>query len=749
MGRCLFQAGNVLVVSHKATNRIMLCSLLGIDVGCFMSKYNIWPGKGYPLGATWDGSGTNFALFSEHASAVELLLFDTSKAEKPKAAIPLSERTAFVWHCYLPEVGPSQLYAYRVHGPYEPKKGHRFNSSKVLLDPYAKAIAGKFHWDDALFGYGIGDPNADLSLDDQDSCPFIPKCVVTDPSFEWEGDGLLNTPWNKTVIYELHVKGFTARHPEVEEGKRGTYAAIATPSVTEYLKKLRVTAVELLPVHQHVDNKPLIDKGLTNYWGYNTIGFFAPDCRYSSSGVLGEQVREFKQMVKALHKTGIEVILDVVYNHTAEGNRLGPTLCFRGIDNLSYYRLNPDEPRFYMDFTGTGNSLNMSHPSVTQLIMDSLRYWVLEMHVDGFRFDLASTLARELHEVDRLSAFFDIIQQDPVLSQVKLIAEPWDLGDGGYQVGNFPPLWGEWNGKYRDTIRHFWKGEASQIAELGYRLTGSSDLYQDDGRNPYASINFVTCHDGFTLHDLVSYEQKHNEANMGDNKDGTDNNMSWNCGTEGPTNNSQINGLRDRQKRNFLATLFLSQGVPMLLAGDEIGRSQGGNNNAYCQDNEISWLDWSLDGQKKELLEFTRGLIRLRHEHPVFQRKSFFMGRKLFGSHLKDIEWIKHDGTEMTEQDWNQSSVRTIGILLAGDAIGEFDEKGQRITDSTFMLLLNAHPDPVPFKLPASAQPWELILYTFMPKLADPKITVSAGAEFRMEGRSLALFLAKDKNRED
>ena len=705
-----------------------------------MPRYNIWPGKRYPLGATWDGSGTNFALFSEHASAVELLLFDNSKVEKPEAVIPLTERTAFVWHGYLPEVGPSKLYAYRIHGPYESKKGHRFNPSKVLLDPYAKAIAGKINWNDALFGYRIGDPNADLSRDDQDSSPFIPKCVVTDPSFEWEGDGLLNTPWNETVIYELHVKGFTARHPDVEEGKRGTYAAIATPRVIEYLKNLGVTAVELLPVHQYVDNKYLIDKGLTNYWGYNTIGFFAPDCRYSSSGVLGEQVREFKQMIKALHKAGIEVILDAVYNHTAEGNHLGPTLCFRGIDNLSYYRLTPDDPRFYMDFTGTGNSLNMSHPSVTQLIMDSLRYWVTEMHVDGFRFDLASTLARELHEVDRLSAFFDIIQQDPVLSQIKLIAEPWDLGDGGYQVGNFPPLWGEWNGKYRDTIRRFWKGKTSQIAELGYRLTGSSDLYQDDGRNPYASINFVTCHDGFTLNDLVSYEQKHNEANMGDNKDGTDNNMSWNCGTEGPTNDSQINGLRDRQKRNFLATLFLSQGVPMLLAGDEIGRTQGGNNNAYCQDNEISWLDWSLDGQEKELLEFTRQLIRHRHEHPVFRRKSFFMGRKLFGSHLKDIEWIKPDGTEMTEQDWNQSSFHTIGILLAGDAIGEFNEKGRRITDSTFMLLLNAGPDPVPFKLPVSAQPWQLIVDTFKPNRADSEIPET---EFSMKGRSIALFCEK------
>jgi len=701
------------------------------------------------LGATWDGQGTNFALFSEHASAVELLFFDNPKAGKPEVVIPLTERTAFVWHGYLPEVGPPQLYAYRVHGPYEPEKGHRFNPSKALLDPYAKAIAGKINWNDALFGYEIGDPKADLSRNDQDSCPFIPKCVVTDPSFEWEGDGLLNTPWNETVIYELHVKGFTARHPEVEEGKRGTYAAIATPGVMEYLRNLGVTAVELLPVHQHVDNKPLTDKGLTNYWGYNTIGFFSPDCRYSSSGVMGEQVHEFKRMVKALHKVGIEVILDVVYNHTAEGNHLGPTLCFRGIDNLSYYRVNPDAPRYYIDFTGTGNSLNMPHPSVTQLIMDSLRYWVLEMHVDGFRFDLASTLARELHEVDRLSAFFDIIQQDPVLSRVKLIAEPWDLGDGGYQVGNFPPLWGEWNGKYRDTIRRFWKGEASQIAELGYRLTGSSDLYQDDGRNPYASINFVTCHDGFTLNDLVSYEQKHNEANMEDNKDGTGNNMSWNCGTEGPTKDSQINRLRDRQERNFLTTLFLSQGVPMLLAGDEIGRTQGGNNNAYCQDNEINWLDWGLDGPKKELFEFTRQLIRLRRDHPVFRRKRFFRGRKLFGSNLKDIEWMKPDGNEMTEQDWNQSSFGTIGILLAGDAIGEFDEKGRRITDATFMLLLNAHPDPVLFKLPASGHPWELILYTLAPNSANPKITVNAEAEFHMEGRSLALFLAKDKNRED
>jgi len=595
-----------------------------------MAPLGVWPGKPYPLGAVWDGRGTNFALASENATAVELLLFGSPEDGKPTAQISLAERTGCMWHGYLPNVGPGQLYAYRVHGAFEPQKGLRFNPAKVLIDPYAKAIAGDIRWNDALFGYVLGGAEEDLTRDERDSSPFIPKGVVIDPAFDWGGDALARTPWPETVIYELHVKGFTARHPGVEEGKKGTYAALASPQVLEYLSGLGITAVELMPVHQHVDDKLLVDKGLTNYWGYNTVGFFAPHWEYSSSGVLGGQVREFKEMVKALHRAGIEVILDVVYNHTAEGNHLGPTLSFRGIDNALYYRLSPEDPRYYMDYTGTGNSLNMNHPRVLQMIMDSLRYWVLEMHVDGFRFDLASALARELHEVDRLSSFFDIIQQDPVLSQVKLIAEPWDIGEGGYQVGNFPPLWTEWNARYRDAIRRFWRGDQSQTAELAYRLAGSSDLYQRDGRKPYASINYITAHDGFTLSDLVSYNQKHNEANKDENRDGADENISWNCGAEGATDSAEIHQLRQRQKRNFLATLLLSQGVPMLLAGDEMSRTQNGNNNSYCQDNPISWLDWSSDESRSSLVEFTRRLIKLRREHPALRRREFFQaGRTL------------------------------------------------------------------------------------------------------------------------
>jgi len=677
-----------------------------------MSDSAVWPGMPYPLGAHWDGQGVNFALFSRNATAVELLLFDGPDVPAPSRQVQLQERTAFVWHGYLPGLGPGQFYAYRVHGPYEPGSGHRFNPAKVLIDPYARALAGTLAWDDALFGYDVAAKGQDLVPDPRDSCPFVPKCIVIDPAFDWEGDRPPRTPWCQTMIYELHVKGFTAQHPQVEDQKKGTYAGLAEPAVIEYLKSLGVTAVELLPVHQHIDDRRLADLGLTNYWGYDTIGFFAPDCRYSSSGVLGQQVAECKAMVKAIHRAGIEVILDVVYNHTAEGGHLGPTLSWRGIDNAAYYRLAPDDPRRYVDFSGCGNSLNMTQPRVLQLITDSLRYWVTEMHVDGFRFDLASALARELYEVDRLSAFFDIIQQDPVLSQVKLIAEPWDLGEGGYQVGNFPPLWAEWNGKYRDTLRRFWRGDERQAAELAYRLTASSDIYQRDGRKPCASINFVTCHDGFTLSDLVSYSQKHNEPNHEDNRDGTDDNLSDNCGVEGPTDDPGVIGLRERQKRNFLATLLLSQGIPMILGGDEVGRTQRGNNNAYCQDNSISWLDWHLDTAQSSLLDFVRTLIRLKREHPVLRRRHFFQGRNLYGSEVKDITWMQPDGSEMTEQAWRESRVHTLGVLLSGDDIDEVGERGQRITDDTFLLLLNAGREPVSFRLPAPGGSWEMVLHT-------------------------------------
>lgn len=705
-----------------------------------MNLREILPGRPYPLGANWDGEGVNFTLFSENAQRVELLLFESPKAKQASAHIELKERTAYVWHVYLPGIQAGQLYAYRVYGPYEPEKGQRFSPSKLLIDPYAKAIAGDIQWNNTLFGYRVGDSRKDLSRDERDSAQFVPKSVVIDPRFDWKGDRLLNIPWSETIIYEMHVKGFTMRHPEVEEKKRGTYAGLASPRVIDYLKDLGVTAVELLPVHHHLDEKFLVGRGLSNYWGYNTIGFFAPDARYCSSGMQGQQVSEFKEMVRAFHQVGIEVILDVVYNHTAEGNHLGPTLSFRGIDNASYYRLKPDAYRYYLDFTGTGNTLNMSHPRVLQLIMDSLRYWVLDMHVDGFRFDLAAALARELQEVDRLSAFFDIIQQDPVLSQVKLIAEPWDLALGGYQVGNFPPLWVEWNGKYRDTLRRFWRGDESQVAELAYRLTGSSDLYQDDGRNPYASVNFITCHDGFTLNDLVSYAQKHNEVNEEDNGDGSDENLSWNCGVEGPSSDVQINQLRERQKRNFLASLFLSQGVPMLLGGDEIGRTQRGNNNAYCQNNEISWFNWDLDQKKLSLLQFTRNLIHLRQEHPIFRRRKFFQGRSLFGSDVKDITWFQPDGKTMTDQAWSQSYIRTIGALLSGEAIGEVDKRGKLIKDDTFLLLLNADHKSVPFIIPGQSKQWEMLLSTDNSISSDSQSPVESGIKFGLEGRSVVLF---------
>ena len=702
----------------------------------------VWPGRPYPLGATWDGEGVNFSLFSENATSVELCLFDGPDASKESHRIRMEERTNQTWHVYLPEGRPGLHYGFRVDGPYDPQAGHRFNPAKLLIDPYAKSIADTIRLSDRMFSYRLGEADGDLVRDDRDNAEEMPKCVVVDQAFSWGGDGLLRTPWSKTVIYEVHVKGFTARHPHVPEHLRGTYAGLSTPAVIEYLQELGVTAVELLPVHHAVQDKHLTDQGLTNYWGYNTIGFFAPDMRYAASPVRGRHVREFKTMVKTLHSAGIEVILDVVYNHTAEGNHLGPTLSFRGIDNAAYYRLMADDPRYYMDYTGCGNSLNVRHPRTLQLIMDSLRYWVLDMHVDGFRFDLASTLARELHEVDRLSAFFDIIHQDPILSQVKLIAEPWDLGAGGYQVGNFPVGWAEWNGKYRDAIRRYWKGDGGQVAELAYRLSGSSDLYETSGRRPFASINFITAHDGFSLQDLVSYNEKHNEANGEGNQDGHNDNLSWNCGIEGPTDDPVILDLRLRQKRNMLTTLLLSQGVPMLCGGDEIGRTQRGNNNAYCQDNDLSWHDWNLTAEDRDLLGFVRQLIALRQRHPVFRRRRFFQGRNIHGSEIKDIVWLRPDGREMDEADWSQGYLRALGIVLAGDAIEESDARGNRIVDDTFLLLLNAHHEAIPFLLPSAdgTAPWSVVLNTHVGGIAHPPSTVTSGEPFTIEPRSMALL---------
>lgn len=703
---------------------------------------NVWPGQPYPLGATWDGAGVNFTLFSQHATAVELCLFDGPDGNRETARIRMPEHTNQVWHVYLPGIYPGQRYGYRVHGPYQPEVGHRFNPAKLLLDPYAKAIAGTIQWSDALFGYTIGHPNADLSRDERDSAGGVPKCVIVDPAFNWGNDAFPHTPWHKTLIYELHVKGFTARHPDVPKQLQGTYAGLTCPEIIDHFHSLGVTAVELMPVHQFVVDKHLLDKGLTNYWGYNSIGFFAPEAGYTSGGVLGQQVTEFKTMVKALHSEGIEVILDVVYNHTGEGNHLGPTLCFRGIDNAAYYRLVTDNRRYYMDYTGCGNTLDMTHPRTLQLIMDSLRYWVLEMHVDGFRFDLAAALARELHAVDRLGAFFDIIHQDPVLSQVKLIAEPWDLGEGGYQVGNFPVLWAEWNAEYRDTVRRFWKGDGGLMGSLAYRLTGSSDLYEWGGRRPHASINFITAHDGFTLSDLVSYNEKHNEANGEDNRDGHNHNLSWNCGVEGSSHDPGVLGLRARQQRNFLATLLLSQGVPMLQAGDEIGHTQHGNNNAYCQDNAISWLDWSLDQRQQELLEFTRLLIRLFHQHPVLRRRKFFQGRQIRGSEAKDLAWFRPDGKEMTDEDWNNWHARCLGLRLAGDGIEEVDARGNRVVDDTLLILLNAHYEPLSFALPAHRADvqWEVLVDTREATGRQRYRLVRGGEPYVLEARSLVLL---------
>jgi glycogen operon protein len=677
-----------------------------------MSEMQAWPGRPHPLGATWDGQGVNFALFSEHAADVDLCLFDDGHSDHETACIRLTERSNLIWHAYLPDVRPGQCYAYRVHGPYDPGAGYRFNANKLLLDPYAKAITGTIDWSKAMFGYDPDHDEQDLSFNEANSAGGLPKCIVIDPAFDWEGDVPPDRPLHETLIYEAHVKGLTMLHPDVPSEQRGTFAGIASEPIVEYLQALGITAIELMPVHHFVNDWHLIQKGLSNYWGYNTIGFFAPHAAYSGSGIHGEQVTEFKHMVRTLHRAGIEVILDVVYNHTAEGNHLGPTLCFRGIDNMAYYRLVPDDLRYYMDYTGTGNTLDMVCPNSLQLVMDSLRYWITEMHVDGFRFDLASALARELHDVDRLGAFFDIIYQDPVISQVKLIAEPWDVGPGGYQVGNFPTGWAEWNGEYRDIVRDYWRGEDRSLGKFALRFTGSPDLYENDRRHPTASINFVTSHDGFTLNDLVSYNEKHNEANQEDNQDGDNNNRSWNCGAEGPTDDPQINALRARQKRNFLTTLMLSQGVPMLLSGDELGRTQGGNNNAYCQDNEISWLDWEQADQ--DLLAFTRFLIGFGREHPIFRRRSWFQGIAIRGNELADIEWFTPEGNVMSEEQWNEGFAKSLGVFLNGESIRRPSLHGERIVDDNFYLLFNAHHEPLTFTLPSGdwGQQWVCVLDT-------------------------------------
>jgi len=711
----------------------------------------IWPGAPYPLGATWDGWGTNFALFSELAEGVELCLFtgDGMERDTPETEtrVRMTEVDGFVWHAYLPGVGPGQRYGYRVRGPYDPAAGLRCDPSKLLLDPYAKAVQGELSWEESLFSYQWADPR---QRNTADSAAAMPKNVVINPFFDWANDRPPRTPYHETLIYEAHVRGLTLRHPDIPPAQRGTYAGLAHPAITEHLQRLGVTAVELMPVHQFVPEQALVARGLTNYWGYNTIGFLAPHNHYSSAGQLGEQVGEFKTMVKTLHDAGIEVILDVVYNHTAEGNQMGPTLSFRGIDNTAYYRLDDADRSRYVDYTGCGNSLNVRHPHSLQLIMDSLRYWILDMHVDGFRFDLASALARELHDVDRLSTFFDLVQQDPVVSQVKLIAEPWDVGEGGYQVGNFPPLWTEWNGKYRDTVRDLWRGRPGTLAEFASRLSGSSDLYETSGRRPAASINFVTCHDGFPLRDLVSYNRKHNEANGEGNKDGTDDNRTWNCGAEGPTDDPAVNELRDRQTRNFLTTLFCSQGVPMLLAGDEMGRTQNGNNNAYCQDNEVSWVDWTLAAQHRELMDFTRALSALRREHPVFRRRRFFLGHPLTGASdgPGDIVWLTPVGGEMTEDDWRSAAAKALAVYLNGEAISEPDPRGERISDDRFLLLFNAHAEPVTFTLPEArfGPEWEIMADT-----AGAHITaihgdlppLTAKSEFEVRSRSVVVLCCR------
>ncbi len=695
----------------------------------------VWPGSAYPLGATFDGSGTNFALFSEGAERVELCLFGDRGKE---TRVELRDVDAHVWHAYLPTIQPGQRYGYRVYGPNDPASGQRFNPSKLLLDPYAKAVDGQVEWNQSVFGYTFGDPDA---RNDDDSAAAMMKGVVINPFFDWAGDRLPKTPYAESVIYEAHVKGLTQRHPDIPEEIRGTYSAIAHPVIIEHLKRIGVTAIELMPVHQFVNDSTLQEKGLSNYWGYNTIAFLAPQNTYASSGQRGQQVQEFKGMVRALHAAGIEVILDVVYNHTAEGNHMGPTLSMRGIDNEAYYRLEETDKRYYTDYTGTGNSMNVGNPHTLQLIMDSLRYWVLEMHVDGFRFDLAATLAREFYEVDRLASFFEIVQQDPVISQVKLIAEPWDLGPGGYQVGNFPPQWTEWNGKYRDTVRDFWRGEPSTLGEFASRLTGSADLYEHDGRRPVASINFVTAHDGFTLRDLVSYNEKHNDANGEDGNDGESHNRSWNCGVEGPTDDPAILTLRARQQRNFLATLLLSQGVPMIAHGDELGRTQQGNNNGYAQDNEITWVDWEHVDQP--LVEFTSALTRLRREHPTFRRSRFFNGRPVKreeGAPIPDIAWLRPDGTEMQPEDWESGFGRAVGVFLNGGGIRERDRRGEEISDRHFFILFNAGDDTVSFTIPRAefSPKWEVVVDTTGEYTdGNPR---DGGDQLAVEGRSLMVL---------
>ncbi|GAT10980.1 glycogen debranching protein GlgX [Mycolicibacterium novocastrense] len=702
------------------------------------ASHEVWPGKAYPLGATYDGTGTNFAVFSEAAEKVELCLFD---ADGTETRITLPENDAFVWHGFIPNIEPGQRYGYRVHGTYDPPSGQRCNANKLLLDPYSKAIDGNFDWNQSLFSYNFGDPD---SRNDDDSAASMPKSVVINPYFDWGNDRPPDYEYADSVIYEAHVKGLTQTHPDIPENIRGTYSAVAHPVIIEHLQSLGVTAIELLPVHHFANDSTLIDKGLSNYWGYNTIGFLAPDSKYSSSPNPGGQVQEFKAMVRALHEAGIEVILDVVYNHTAEGNHLGPTLSMRGIDNGAYYRLVEDDKRYYMDYTGTGNSLNVGHPHSLQLIMDSLRYWVTEMHVDGFRFDLASTLAREFYDVDRLSTFFELVQQDPTVSQVKLIAEPWDVGPGGYQVGNFPPQWTEWNGKYRDTVRDYWRGEPATLDELAYRLTGSADLYEQTGRRPVASINFVIAHDGFTLRDLVSYNEKHNEANGEDNNDGESHNRSWNCGVEGPTDDPEINALRARQQRNFLTTLLLSQGVPMIAHGDELGRTQQGNNNVYCQDNELSWIDWSTPDT--ELMEFTRKVSALRAAHPVFRRRRFFSGRPVRqrgGDGLPDIAWFAPDGSEMSDEDWETGYAKSIAVYLNGNGIPDRDVRGQRIVDDSFVLCFNAHYEPIDFVVPERkfGDSWIPVIDTSADDEDEPT-PVDAGQKVEVAARSMLVLQA-------
>jgi glycogen operon protein len=701
----------------------------------------LWPGKAYPLGATYDGAGTNFAVFSEVGERAELCLFDDDGTE---TRITLPEVDSFVWHGYLPGIEPGQRYGYRVHGPYEPEAGLRCNPNKLLVDPYSKAIDGTFDWNQSLFSYNFGDPD---SRNDDDSASSVPKSVVINPFFDWGYDRPPNHEYADTVIYEAHVKGLTETHPEIPEQIRGTYAAVAHPVIVDHLKSIGITAIELMPVHHFANDSTLIEKGLNNYWGYNTIGFLAPDSKYSSATSPGGQVPEFKAMVRDLHEAGIEVILDVVYNHTAEGNHMGPTLSMRGVDNAAYYRLVDDDKRYYLDYTGTGNSLNVGHPHTLQLIMDSLRYWVIEMHVDGFRFDLAATLAREFYDVDRLAAFFELVQQDPTVSQVKLIAEPWDVGPGGYQVGNFPPQWTEWNGKYRDTVRDFWRGEPSTLDEFAYRLSGSADLYEHTGRRPVASVNFVTAHDGFTLRDLVSYNEKHNEANLEDNNDGESHNRSWNCGAEGPTDDAQINALRARQQRNYITTLLLSQGVPMICHGDELGRTQNGNNNGYCQDNELTWIDWAT--ADTNLLEFTHVVSTLRAEHPVFRRRRFFSGKPVGRrgqDGLPDIAWFTPEGAEMTEEDWGAGFAKSVAVFLNGHGIPDRDPRGQRVLDDSFVLCFNAHYEPIEFTLPPKelGAAWNLVVYTG-PEQTTPADEVPGGGKLTMEAHTAVVLQAAEE----